>query len=397
MLRWSLRLAQFDIDLQWLKGEDHAAPDALSRLHCEGPPEPPIDATFPDDTTHRVENQGPGAGRRSAPDPGAACSCWRRRPCTTGLGGGYPTGSGGRACVPLATLGPTGRSCPPEVSLVTFCALQRLRDYEGARSAMAPRLPRAVILGCRAGGAFLALQGLLKVQFAVDPDWTTLECARASTWSRGVHLVRTPLACEECMHTLTVRCAQPGRARRSTGDGHDPRFSGATSWSVRLDSLGATAWRENLRSRLEQGRCTAVEGAMLFPTGKHRVFAVAVRRRAVVKPGTLSAKLVIWNLCLQPRAGPRSQPSARSWDARESSASRSPPTPMEAHWAADQRSTHHTSPMMGSYPMPKTSPGRTSRVSPLPRRTSRPRRRCGGSTLHGRWRSSRCPPCCGRP
>ena len=59
MHRWALRLMEFDIDLKWRKGEHHTAPDALSRLRRRGPPEPPIDASFPDDTTTPVDNQGP--------------------------------------------------------------------------------------------------------------------------------------------------------------------------------------------------------------------------------------------------------------------------------------------------------------------------------------------------
>jgi len=50
MHRWTLRL---------MEGEDHTAPDALSRLRRRGPPEPPIDASFPDDTTTPLGNQGP--------------------------------------------------------------------------------------------------------------------------------------------------------------------------------------------------------------------------------------------------------------------------------------------------------------------------------------------------
>ena len=59
MHRWALRLMQFDIDLQWRKGGEHAAPDALSRLRCKGPPEPPIDVSFPDDTTSPTDHRGP--------------------------------------------------------------------------------------------------------------------------------------------------------------------------------------------------------------------------------------------------------------------------------------------------------------------------------------------------
>lgn len=59
MHRWSLRLMQFDINLKWRKGEDHTAPDALSRLRLRGPPEPPIDTPFPDDTTSSVDHPAP--------------------------------------------------------------------------------------------------------------------------------------------------------------------------------------------------------------------------------------------------------------------------------------------------------------------------------------------------
>lgn len=46
---WALRLMQFDVEL----GEDHAAPDALPRLRRKGPPELPVDGSFPDDTSSR--------------------------------------------------------------------------------------------------------------------------------------------------------------------------------------------------------------------------------------------------------------------------------------------------------------------------------------------------------
>ena len=101
------------------------------------------------------------------------------------------------------------------MDLAVFCALQltpeppefddlpRLRDFSDTRTALAPRLPRAVVLGCGASGALVAMKGILDVKAALDPDWITLECCRANSWSNEVDLVRTTLSGEQCIRALT--------------------------------------------------------------------------------------------------------------------------------------------------------------------------------------------------
>ena len=66
------------------------------------------------------------------------------------------------------------------------------------------------------------------------------------------------------------------------------------------------AWKDRLLPRLRRARCT-VEDATLYatdvgvPTGKQRVFAVAVKRRPGVAPELLTAKLSMWKQRLQDR------------------------------------------------------------------------------------------------
>ena len=190
-----MRLMQFDIDLKWRKGEDHTAPDALSRLRRKGSSETPVDTAFPDDTTRAVDNQGlAGPMLDGVPlqilAPTADAANTAESPLDPGVDwcldtDDHPVLDG----VDLAALGTTQVHRRSDLSLTVFCALhltpeqpedddhERLRTHEDVRIALAPRLPRAVILGCGAGGALLALQGLLQVEAAVEPDWTTLECA----------------------------------------------------------------------------------------------------------------------------------------------------------------------------------------------------------------------------
>ena len=194
MHRWSMRLMQFDINLKWRTGEDHTAPGALSRLRRKGSSEPPVDTAFPDDTTRAVDNQGPAGPMLDgvplqilAPTADAANTA--ESPLDPGVdrcldADDHPVLDG----VDLAALGTTEVHRRPDLSLAVFSALrltpeqpedddyERRRTHEDVRIALAPRLPRAVVLGCGAGGALLGLQGLLQVEAAVEPDWTTLEC-----------------------------------------------------------------------------------------------------------------------------------------------------------------------------------------------------------------------------
>lgn len=107
--------------------------------------------------------------------------------------------------VSLAALGPTEVCRQPAVPLPVFYALQltpdplesdhfhRIQSHEDARAALPPRLPRVVVLGCGTARALLALDGVLPVDAAIVPDWTTLELSTANGRSKDVRLVRTPL------------------------------------------------------------------------------------------------------------------------------------------------------------------------------------------------------------
>lgn len=53
MLRWALRLAEFDLEHKWRKGMKHVEPDALSRLRRAGVRDPDIDPLSAVDQTSR--------------------------------------------------------------------------------------------------------------------------------------------------------------------------------------------------------------------------------------------------------------------------------------------------------------------------------------------------------
>ena len=137
MHRWSIRLMQFDIDLKWRKGEDHTAPDALSRLRRKGPPEPLVDTAFPDDTTYPVDNQGPAGPvldgvplRTMAPPMDAADAA--QAPLDPGLdlqldADDRPVLDG----VLLAALGATQVHRRPDAPLTVFCALHVTPELRG--------------------------------------------------------------------------------------------------------------------------------------------------------------------------------------------------------------------------------------------------------------------------
>ncbi|CAB1098457.1 unnamed protein product [Ectocarpus sp. CCAP 1310/34] len=208
--RWALRLMQFDIELRRRKGEDHTAPDALSRLHRKGAPEPPVDTFLPDDISRPVSNQGlvgpvldsvplrtlapPTSREETHPPPFNATAEIRAAVEDEKVLDG----------VSLVALGLTEVCHQPAEPLTVFFAPQltpellesddcrRLLSCENVRTALVPRLPRAAVLGCVAGRALLALEGRLRVDAAIEPDWTTLECVRVDSWNIDVRLVRTP-------------------------------------------------------------------------------------------------------------------------------------------------------------------------------------------------------------
>ena len=90
----------------------------------------------------------------------------------------------------------------------------------------------------RAGGALLALQGLLRVEAAVEPDWTTLECARANPWSHGVRHVRAPLAGAPCMRVVTD--ARPEVVIGNACRRYDPHHLGETAARRQATDIVAT-------------------------------------------------------------------------------------------------------------------------------------------------------------
>lgn len=140
MHRWSLRSMQFDIDLKWRKGEDHAAPDERSRLRRKGPPEPPIDTSFPYDTSSAVDIQCPA---------GLALDGVPLRTLSPLSAAEQKVLDG----VSLAALGLADVRFQQEMPLHVFYALQitpeppasddhyHLQIYEDARIPLAPRLP----------------------------------------------------------------------------------------------------------------------------------------------------------------------------------------------------------------------------------------------------------------
>ena len=170
----------------------------------------------------------------------------------------------------------------------------------------------------------MALKDILDVKAVLDPDRIMLECARVNSWSNGVDLVRTPLTGERCMRTLAEVRPEVliGNACRRY-DAHSPGETADLQVTEIVDTFTASraqlllvecpvgfartpAWRDQLRPRLEKFRCT-VEDATLYatdvgvPTGKQRVFIVAVKLRPGGSTATLVSKLTRWKQRLQQR------------------------------------------------------------------------------------------------
>eukprot|EP00903_Cladosiphon_okamuranus_P005922 g5853.t1 len=131
----------------------------------------------------------------------------------------------------------------PDLPLAVLWALQHspapldpmdhhsIRAHEEVCHTLSPRHPRAVILGCGAGGAMLALRDVLQVHTAIDPDWTALECARANSWSQDVTLVRVPLA----KNGEAVAEAKPENLVGNAFSVFDPQCIGNTATSQEED------------------------------------------------------------------------------------------------------------------------------------------------------------------
>lgn len=361
MHRWALRMNQYNIILKWRKGTDHTAPDALSRLRRKGSRDVAIDTSFPDDDTSPMDDKGasgpvldgvPLRSLASSEDGDGAASGLDHAPSPSHGGGGASSagvvspplhdGSGAALAggdkpvldgIPLAAVGPAHVNSLPDFDVVTLYALhitpeipadddiQRLRDYREVRATLSPRLPRAVILGCGAGGALLALKDILLVEAAIDPDWVTLECARANSWGQDTRLVRAPLTSDTCLQTLSD--ARPeiiiGNACRrydalnvgqpTVGHASDivETFIRSRAQLLILECPSGfartEAWNDRLRPTLEHAKCAVEEATVSaadvgVPTGKRRVFIVAIRSRG---DGSFPAKLARWKDRLQRR------------------------------------------------------------------------------------------------
>lgn len=171
-------------------------------------------------------------------------------------------------------------------------------------------------------GALLALQDLLQVEVAIEPDWTTLECARANRWSKDIRMARAPLASSESARALAA--ARPAVLVGNASRGYDPHHSGETSARQASDIVDAftasraetllvespvgfartAAWQDSLGPRLVQARCSVEDATVAavnvgVPIGKQRVLVVAVKHRLSTKPEELSEKLTKWKLRLQ--------------------------------------------------------------------------------------------------
>eukprot|EP00903_Cladosiphon_okamuranus_P016079 g14843.t1 len=199
---------------------------------------------------------------------------------------------------------------------------QSQATYEEARQAFTPRRPRTVVLGCGAGGAFSAIGEMLLVDTAIEPDWTTIECFRANTWSHGVTLRGASLASQECREL--VAHAEPEIIIGNACRRYDPDRKGNTATrqasdiaNVFLSSratllvlecpvrfVGTAEWQTNLRPRLEQSWCHVQEATMSatdvrVPTRKQPVFIVICKRKPGDTEAKPSARLSKWKQHLQ--------------------------------------------------------------------------------------------------
>lgn len=188
-------------------------------------------------------------------------------------------------------------------------------------------MPRAVILGCSAGGALLALRDVLLIATAVEPDWVSLECARANHCSSGVHLLRAPLDSAECR--TAVAAARPEILLGSACRKYDSGYMGDTAVYQATDIVAtfiasrahlllmecpvrcaaATDWTNILKPSLERAGCVVDDATpsaldVGVPSNKQRVFILAVKHKPRERASALSAKLTRWKQRLQQRLAP---------------------------------------------------------------------------------------------
>lgn len=324
MHRWALRMMSYDMDLKWRKGTDNLIPDALSRLRRKGPPGPEIDTSFPDDTSGVRESRGP---------EGPSYNGTLLKDLTTPEGGqeiqtgvADPTYEPTLDGIRLADMGPTAVGGRREGNLSVLCAVQLTPDeldegddtrrdtFEDAQQFLSPRRPRIVVLGRGAGGMLLAAKDMLDVVGIISADWKTLECIRASGGTDEGKLVHRDVASQDCYWNIAA--ARPeivlGNAcnRLQTHGEDDGTLQQATdiinaylasrARTLVLESpmgfSGTTGWQNSLRPLLLAAKC-AVEAATLtasavgIPTGKRRVFIVAVKARG---DSSIASKLGRW-------------------------------------------------------------------------------------------------------
>ena len=186
--------------------------------------------------------------------------------------------------------------------------------FEQVRTFLSLRKPRATVIGCGAGGALVAAEDILNVTCIIDPDWRTLECIRANGGAQGVNLVRLPLTLKDCRDPLAA--ARPevllGNACHKTdtldlgevaarhAEAITHLFTHSCAQVLILEApvgfAGTDKWVNNLLPFLLEAGCVAETAtlsatAVGVPTGKRRVFAVAVKRRS---DPHLAAKLERW-------------------------------------------------------------------------------------------------------
>ena len=152
-----------------------------------GPRGPEIDTSFPDDPTTGDEGKGPtgpvfnGQSLQDLTPEEDEDDLPKTNP-TTSVDEKYGQKDKFLDGVSLAALGATDVRGPLEGNLAVLCALQLTPDmlssedrqqqatHSEVQTFLTPRKSKAVVLGCGAGGALLALEGLLDVVIAIDPD-----------------------------------------------------------------------------------------------------------------------------------------------------------------------------------------------------------------------------------
>ncbi len=177
------------------------------------------------------------------------------------------------------------------------------------RKFLAPRKPRAVILGRGSGGALQAVRDTLQVTHAIDQDWMTFACILATGRPDGAELVRQPLEMATC-HKILAEAKPEILLGNAYCRIDDPELIGATERKVanivevfvssRAQILvmelpvrfaGSEYWRATLQTQLERARCEfeaatlkAIESVGVPTNNKQRVFVCRCRQALWKRP-----------------------------------------------------------------------------------------------------------------